>query len=180
LSALTEENRFLKTPDFIHWFNSRETANLFSVEQISFDKLDKWYFEEDSQNLVHASGKFFKVEGIKVHTNFGPSKYWEQPIINQPEIGILGIITKKFDGIRYFLMQSKMEPGNININQLSPTVQATKSNYTQVHQGKLPAYLEYFLDRSKSIIHYKNFFKDFHGHDFIILCLLCQTTKPVY
>ncbi|RJQ56218.1 MAG: hypothetical protein C4526_02175 [Nitrospiraceae bacterium] len=152
LSALTEENRFLKTNDFIHWFNSRETANLFSVEQISFEKLDKWYFEEDSQNLVHASGKFFKVEGIRVHTNFGPFKDWEQPIINQPEIGILGIVTKKVDGIRYFLMQSKMEPGNININQLSPTVQATKSNYTQVHKGKLPAYLEYFLDRSKSTI----------------------------
>jgi oxidase EvaA len=149
-SALTEETRFLKTPDFIHWFNSRETANLFSVEQISFDKLDKWYFEENTKNLVHVSGKFFKVEGIRVYTNFGSVNYWEQPIINQPEIGILGIITKKFNGVRYFLMQSKMEPGNININQLSPTVQATKSNYTQVHKGKLPPYLEYFLDRSRS------------------------------
>ena len=43
-----------------------------------------------------------------------------------------------------------MEPGNVNIIQLSPTVQATKSNYTRVHKGKLPAYLNYFLDRKKS------------------------------
>ncbi|MBI4707211.1 MAG: NDP-hexose 2,3-dehydratase family protein [Candidatus Omnitrophica bacterium] len=151
-SALTEENRFRKSEAFISWFHSRETANRFSVEQIPFDKLDKWRFAKDSQNLIHDSGKFFTVEGIRVHTNCGSVREWEQPIISQPEIGILGIITKKFDGCRYFLMQAKMEPGNININQLSPTVQATKSNYTQVHQGKLPAYLEYFLDRSKSKI----------------------------
>lgn len=152
LSALTEENRFQNLDEFISWFKSRDTAHPFSVEEIPFNKLDNWFFEEKTGNLVHTSGKFFKIHGIRVHSNIGPVKKWEQPIINQPEIGILGIITKKFNGIRYFLMQSKMEPGNININQLSPTVQATKSNYTQVHKGRLPAYLEYFLDRTKSKI----------------------------
>lgn len=152
ISALTEENRFQGMGEFMFWFNSKKTTNPFSVEQIPFDKLDNWYFEEESQNLVHTSGKFFKIEGIRVHTNFGPAKEWEQPVINQPEIGILGIITKKFDGVRYFLMQAKMEPGNININQLSPTVQATKSNYTQVHKGRLPTYLEYFLDKTRAKI----------------------------
>lgn len=152
LSALTEENRFQNIDEFKSWFNFRKRANYFSVEQIPFSKFDNWFFEKDSQNLVHKSGKFFKIHGIRVRTNFGPVKQWEQPIINQPEIGILGIITKKFNGIRYFLMQAKMEPGNVNIIQLSPTVQATKSNYTQVHKGKLPPYLEYFLDKTKSKI----------------------------
>ena len=41
-------------------------------------------------------------------------------------------------------MQAKIEPGNVNKVQLSPTLQATKSNYTQVHKGKVPAYLDYF------------------------------------
>ena len=41
-------------------------------------------------------------------------------------------------------MQAKIEPGNINNIQLSPTLQATKSNYTRIHQGKSPLYLEYF------------------------------------
>ena len=100
--------------------------------------------------LKHASGRFFTIEGIRIHTNFGPTQCWEQPIINQPEIGILGIITRKFDGIPYFLMQAKMEPGNVNLLQLSPTVQATKSNFTQVHGGRLPPYLEYFLERSNA------------------------------
>jgi NDP-hexose 2,3-dehydratase len=30
--------------------------------------------------------------------------------------------------------------------QLTPTVQATYSNYTQVHQGTRPRYVEYFLE----------------------------------
>ncbi|MDI6736017.1 MAG: NDP-hexose 2,3-dehydratase family protein [bacterium] len=150
LSTLVQENCFQTTGEFIRWFDFQKSSSQFLVEQIPFDKLDQWYFEKDTQNLIHVSGKFFKIEGIKVSTNFGSINEWNQPIINQPEIGILGILTRVFDGIRYFLMQAKMEPGNVNTIQLSPTVQATKSNYTKVHKGKLPFYLEYFLDRRKS------------------------------
>ncbi|HWB99326.1 MAG TPA: NDP-hexose 2,3-dehydratase family protein, partial [Bryobacteraceae bacterium] len=44
----------------------------------------------------------------------------------------------------YYLMQAKVEPGNIGGPQISPTLQATRSNYTRVHQGNAPKYLEYF------------------------------------
>ena len=43
-------------------------------------------------------------------------------------------------------MQAKIEPGNMNNVQISPTLQATKSNYSQVHAGKAPNYLEYFVN----------------------------------
>ncbi len=149
-SFLKGKNFFQNEEEFMSWFESRRRANYFSVDQIPFNLMDKWGFEKRTKNIVHDSGKFFRVEGLRVQTNFGKTKKWDQPIIVQPEIGILGIITKKVSGIRYYLMQLKMEPGNVNIIQLSPTVQATKSNYTQVHKGKLPCYLEYFLDRGKS------------------------------
>ena len=77
---------------------------------------------------------------------------WDQPIINQPEIGFLGFLTKEFNGVLYFLVQAKIEPGNVNNVQLSPTIQATKSNYTQVHGGKKPAYLDYFLSSKHSVV----------------------------
>jgi len=141
---------FKKEEEFMSWFESRRRANNFSVEQIPFKKARQWHFERNTGNLVHSTGKFFKVAGIRIETNFVPVQKWDQPIIIQPEIGILGIITRKIGAVRYFLMQVKMEPGNVNIIQLSPTVQATKSNYTQVHKGKLPLYLEYFLNRKKS------------------------------
>ncbi len=149
-SALATENRFQSGKSFLEWFESRKAANRFVVEQVALSELDQWFLAEDPQRLAHRSGKFFTVEGARVHTNFGSTPSWDQPIIRQPEIGILGIVTKVFEGVRYFLMQAKMEPGNVNTLQLSPTVQATKSNYTRVHAGKRTRYLEYFVEPGRS------------------------------
>jgi oxidase EvaA len=87
-----------------------------------------------------------------VKTNWGIVSEWNQPIINQPEIGYLGFITKEFNGVLHFLLQAKIEPGNVNYVQLSPTLQATKSNYTRAHKGNAPAYLDYFIHASSSQI----------------------------
>ena len=150
ISALTEFNPFMKTDDFFKWFELRKESHRFRIEQIPFKELKQWNFEPTTGNLVHSSGRFFKIEGIWVETNYGYNPQWSQPIINQPEIGILGIITKKFNGILYFLMQAKMEPGNISMIQLAPTLQATRSNFTRVHKGLAPPYLEYFLEKDET------------------------------
>ncbi|MEV5567963.1 NDP-hexose 2,3-dehydratase family protein, partial [Streptomyces sp. NPDC052196] len=107
--------------------------------------LDGWSFAGTTGNLTHRSGRFFTVEGMRVSVDSGPFRDWQQPIIHQPEVGILGILAKEFDGVPYFLMQAKMEPGNRNVLQLSPTVQATRSNYTKVHRGADVPYLDHFL-----------------------------------
>jgi oxidase EvaA len=148
-SALSEKS-LNSLAQFFLWLESRSDANRFEVNKIPLNKLKAWHFEEETGNLVHQSGKFFKIEGINVYTNFGSTPHWMQPIINQPEIGILGFLTKRFNGILHFLVQAKMEPGNVNILQLSPTVQATRSNFTQVHGGVKPRYLEYFLDTTRA------------------------------
>ncbi len=145
-SALTLENPFLSTEGFMEWLAAKKANVNHKVTPIKFSEMNHWGFNETTGNLEHDSGKFFSIEGVKVKTNWGNVSEWSQPIINQPEIGFLGIITKKIDGVLYFLMQAKIEPGNINAVQLSPTLQATKSNYTQVHQGTAPLYLEYFIN----------------------------------
>jgi dTDP-4-dehydro-6-deoxy-alpha-D-glucopyranose 2,3-dehydratase len=152
ISALSEQNPFMDVSQFSDWFDARRSAHHFRIEEIPFQKLESWSFESSTGNLRHASGKFFSIEGIWVETNAGPLRQWSQPIINQPEIGILGILAKKFNGVLHFLMQAKMEPGNIDFVQLGPTVQATRSNYTLAHKGNTPPYLEYFLDKSDSTI----------------------------
>ncbi|WP_244267592.1 NDP-hexose 2,3-dehydratase family protein [Bacteroides oleiciplenus] len=53
----------------------------------------------------------------------------------------------------YCLMQAKIEPGNVNCIQISPTLQAIKSNYSCVHSGKLPNYLKYFVNESLRILY---------------------------
>ncbi len=74
-----------------------------------------------------------------------------QPLIVQKEEGILGIIKQRRQGKDYYLLQSKIEPGNINGIQISPTVQATKSNYLRKHGGRETIYLNYFIKSNKNL-----------------------------
>jgi len=147
-SAMTEHNPFNNTEDILGWLKKRNDEVTVNVTKIRFSELKQWHFMQDSGNLVHDSGKYFSIEGIHIKTNWGAVNEWTQPVINQPEIGYLGMITRVFDGILYFLMQAKIEPGNINNVQLSPTLQATKSNYTRIHRGKKSLYLDYFINQS--------------------------------
>ncbi len=152
-SALTLDNPLMSLDDFADWLEERRNATFARVESIRFDQLERWGFHPQTGDLVHDSGQFFSIVGIDVKTNFGQVSHWTQPIILQQEIGLLGIIAKEFQGVLCFLMQAKIEPGNINVVQLSPTLQATKSNYTLIHKGTAPLYLEYFTgDKGKSRI----------------------------
>ncbi|MDJ0466274.1 NDP-hexose 2,3-dehydratase family protein [Streptomyces sp. H27-C3] len=135
------------TSDVLEWMEQRHRAHDFQVNRIPLADLDGWNFEPGTGNLVHRSGRFFTVEGLHV-TREEPHQEWQQPIIKQSEVGILGILAKEIDGVLHFLMQAKMEPGNSNLLQLSPTVQATRSNYTKVHKGSNVRYIDYFLSRS--------------------------------
>ncbi|MGI0495773.1 NDP-hexose 2,3-dehydratase family protein, partial [Limnospira platensis] len=151
-SDLSLENPFNSIPDILLWLQKTKQSNHVIINEIKFSEMKQWFFDQSSGNYRHISGGFFSIDGIEVKTNYGSVPAWKQPIINQPELGILGIVTKKIDGKLYFLMQAKIEPGNINTVQLSPTLQATKSNYTQKHKGKKPLYLEYFLDTQKIVL----------------------------
>lgn len=140
----TAEGHGMRTADFPAWLAQRARAHRFTVDRIPFDELDGWSFAPETGNLGHHSGRFFTVEGLSVTVDEGAVRSWQQPIIRQPEVGILGLLAKEFDGVLHFLMQAKMEPGNRNLLQLSPTVQATRSNYTGVHRGAGVKYLDYF------------------------------------
>lgn len=143
-SVLAKESSVIPTFKILEWVRLKNQEVTTVVTQIPLDQMRLWHFDEASGNVVHDTGRFFSIEGIHIETNWGINPAWDQPIINQPEIGFLGFLTKKINGVLHFLMQAKIEPGNINTVQLSPTLQATKSNYTRVHKGKAPTFLEYF------------------------------------
>ena len=143
-SALTESFEYISTEEILQWLYARREAVKVDVTQIPLDSMNLWAYDQEEGRIKHVSGKFFSIDGIRVKTNYGLKETWDQPIINQPEIGFLGILTQMKNGVLHFLLQAKIEPGNINVVQLSPTLQATKSNYTRVHKGKTPLFLEYF------------------------------------
>nr|WP_042188970.1 NDP-hexose 2,3-dehydratase family protein [Kibdelosporangium sp. MJ126-NF4]CEL18570.1 NDP-hexose 2,3-dehydratase [Kibdelosporangium sp. MJ126-NF4]CTQ98054.1 2,3-dehydratase [Kibdelosporangium sp. MJ126-NF4] len=135
---------FSTTADVCEWLADRRAANEYWVKEVPLEQMDGWRIRPGG-DIAHRTGKFYTVTGLAVTGADRPISGWQQPIIDQPEIGVLGILVKRFGGVPHCLLQAKMEPGNVNMLELSPTVQATKSNYTRAHGGKPVPYLDYFL-----------------------------------
>lgn len=138
------DNPFNSTNDILKWVDEKNSETLVTIKKEVYKYNGFWYYDESCGEIKNRNNSFFQIKGLIKHAPEGDS---EQPIIIQNEIGYLGIIGKVIDGVLYFLMQAKIEPGNVNKIQISPTIQATKSNFMQVHGGKAPAYLEYFSNK---------------------------------
>lgn len=132
------ESSVSSTAEILEWIQRRNRETMVDIRRISLEEMGDWFYSKEEGVLRNQKGSFFKVSGFRCGEV-------EQPMILQPENGYLGIICKEIDGILHFLMQAKIEPGNLNQVQISPTLQATKSNFIQTHGGRQPAYLDYFL-----------------------------------
>lgn len=138
------EGKVHSTAEIISWVMERIAATHVSIQTIPLEKCEPWYYDEASGRICNRKLSFFQMAGIKQEKQDGTIV--TQPIILQEEIGFLGILCKEIDGVMHFLMQAKIEPGNVNCVQISPTIQATLSNFTRRHGGASPPYLEYFLN----------------------------------
>jgi oxidase EvaA len=132
-------------PQFFKWLKKEKKINKIKTKVTNLSNLEKWIIGKDE--IFHTSKRFFKIIGVRVNSNFF-KKNWDQPMIVQKEIGILGIIKNPKNN--KYLLQAKVEPGNKNKLQLSPSVQATKSNFQGIHGGKKVPYLKYFLNNKRA------------------------------
>ena len=92
---ITNVNSLYSNDQINEWINEINRRDQFLVETKKLNELEKWTFNKDSGDLEHESGGFFSIKGLDVKTNVGTVKHWTQPIIDQREIGLLGIIAKK-------------------------------------------------------------------------------------
>ncbi len=159
---------------FYKWFNNQKRINKFKVKKKRLNEIQNWKIQPDK--IFHVTNKFFKIIGIKVKSNYY-KKNWDQPIILQNEIGILGII--KDSKTKKYLLQAKVEPGNINKLQLAPSVQATESNYKRAHGGKKVPYIEYFykIKNKKKYLQSEQGFRYFNKFNSNILIRINKTLK---
>jgi oxidase EvaA len=125
------------------WLAERQRACHLTSLPLALEELPSWRWR--AGRLAHVSGRFFSVVGVRARSDERRLDGLEQPLIDQPEVGILGfLLAPSADGPR-LLVQAKAEPGNVHGVQLAPTVQATESNYQRVHGGAPTAFLERFL-----------------------------------
>lgn len=135
------------TDDIFAWINEINKNTCVKIEEIPFSKGNFWFYDKDKGEIFNSKRKFFSVRGLSCQID--NEVVAQQPIIFQDEIGFLGIIVKEINGVLHFLMQAKIEPGNVNGVQVSPSIQATRSNFTRVHGGEMPLYFDWFKESKK-------------------------------
>ena len=133
-----------KIDHLLRWIEERNEKIHVDISKIKLEDCAPWYYDKEEGCVRNLQGSFFRIYGLESVDGSGAAV--QQPIIVQDELGYLGLLAKRVDGVTYYLMQSKIEPGNVNKVQISPTIQATSSNFTQKHGGKKPAFLDYFVN----------------------------------
>lgn len=130
------------------WYEACAAANAMTVARIPLAECREWSIDPDSGSLVHSSGEFFRVDGIRTFAS--PTREvaggWDQPLLTQIgyDGGILGLLRQRIDGAPHYLVEAKAEPGNYRIVQITTTIQATFSNLRRAHGGKGTPYAELF------------------------------------
>lgn len=143
ISSLKKKEGIHNLSKIVDWIKERNSLTRVNINRIRLDECNQWFYHKEKGIMQHSCGIFYEVSGYQCCIN---NSLNEQPVIIQSEIGYLGLLMKVIDGVAYFLMQAKIEPGNINKVQISPTIQATKSNFMQKHGGRKPAFLDYFIN----------------------------------
>jgi len=135
--------------DVKSWFDAQRAECEMVVEDLPLNQARGWIIDPETGNVVHESGEFFTVHGIRISQSGSREvggQGWDQPILEQVgyDGGLLGILRKRFSGVPHYLIEAKAEPGNYQIIQMSPTLQATFSNLKRAHAGRKPRFAEYF------------------------------------
>ena len=137
----------MKQVNLNKWILHQKKKNLMKISKINILDVLNWKIED--KKIYNRNKNFFSIVPFQFKKN--KNILWFQPLIVQKEVGILGIIKKVYKSIDYYLLQAKVEPGNTKGIQLSPTVQATKSNYLRKHGGKKTNYLNFFIRKNLKI-----------------------------
>jgi dTDP-4-dehydro-6-deoxy-alpha-D-glucopyranose 2,3-dehydratase len=134
--------------NIISWLENCAKTSGMKVEEISLKEMANWRFSNGGSRISHVSNDFYEIIGLRIQSSKTRevSNGWDQPIVKQVGFngGVLGLIRHKIGGIPHYLVEAKAEPGNPNLVQLSPTLQATFANLRQVHGGNKPNFSEYF------------------------------------
>lgn len=135
------------------WYIDQKERCSMTVTDLPLNECRGWLMDQNTGEVRHQSGEFFKVQGVRVTMSADRevgTGGWDQPMVTQIGFdgGLLGLLRKRIDGIPHYLVEAKAEPGNPDLVQISPTLQATFSNLKQAHGGKRPRFAELFEEPS--------------------------------
>ncbi|WP_298068417.1 NDP-hexose 2,3-dehydratase family protein, partial [uncultured Mailhella sp.] len=121
-SWIQDDSRVNSLAELSSWIARCNAVTSAELLKVPLERCTPWFYDAAEGCIRNEKRSFFSIAGLR-------GKGLEQPIILQNEIGYLGILCREFDGVMHVLMQAKIEPGNVNCVQISPTIQATRSNF---------------------------------------------------
>jgi oxidase EvaA len=171
--SLHKDSRIISNKNVILLLNELRKKTPFEIRSIDLNQCINWIYDNDSGFIKNSDDSFFDIRG---YDSDNP-KLIASPLIFQPEIGELVLFSTIIDNQLFFLVQAKAEPGNVDLFQLTTTIQATKSNLQMKHKGKSPLYssiLKYQDIAENTILDYElqepsNFFYKKNNRNRIIL-----------
>ena len=95
----------------------------------------------------------FNIIGVNVNFNDWEVKSWSQPLIQPRSIGLCAFLIKEFNGVYHFLVQGKLECGNLDMVELAPTVQCMPDK-NELTINNRDAFIDYVMNADQSQIRY--------------------------
>ena len=135
--------------DLISWFTELRTRLELAVEPRDMQALEAWGFAPD--RIAHQSGKYFEIIGVHAKVGKREVSSWDQPLMKQVDEGLVGFLVKEIDGVWHVLVQAKVEPGNLDVLEMAPTVQCITGSYRKMEYPV--QYIEWFVD-GRGTVHY--------------------------
>ena len=104
------------TEELLDWISELNRTTYVNINEKSITSDSFWFYDDYNGEVLNRKRSFFSIKGMR---RFEDDEFTgQQPIIIQPEIGYLGIIAREIKGVLHFLMQAKIEPGNVNCVQM--------------------------------------------------------------
>lgn len=162
VSICNETHSYKSKNELISWYTDQKVKYSIEIEKIPLPALRNWKITD--WEIVN-SDRFFTVIGVKINAESREVNSWTQPLMKDKHIGLLGFLAKKINGILHFLVQAKVEPGNKDIIELSPTVSCSNINAVKASDSS-PVFFDLFVNNYEVFEILYNTLQSEEGGDF--------------
>ena len=106
--------------EIISWVTELKTGCDLSVTSLPLNQASGWL--NDDYEIRHETNQYFSVVAVSVQAGNREIVSWTQPLLKHFGYGIVGFLTQKINGTLHFLVRASLEPGNIDLIELGPTI----------------------------------------------------------
>ena len=151
-SLLSVDSFLNSLNEIMSWITRLKSKYELNVRSIPLNSVKDWVY--DGEMYKHKDKKYFSVIGVKVQIGNREVINWNQPMIKPAQEGVIAFIVKEISGVYHFLVQAKLEAGNLDILELAPTVQCLTGNYRKGYNEYSVSFIDDVLSASKEQIWY--------------------------